>query len=189
MKTTDELLSRTIDGYTDPFGPKTHSIISALVSLREAPLYSRCGEPTDRDDVVRVATPGEAMTIVSDDDQLRYEVNGQLIAPGVVLDEQFSIEIGGILDDPVVEDTWWQRARTEATRIQPVVFCWNHLDPEAADFIRLCRWEFPSRLIAEILVSDRVDCTYFRDQLVWYCAGHFPCGWEGDWPAGRMRVY
>lgn len=32
-------------------------------------------------------------------------------------------------------------------------------------------------------------CTYFREQLPWFLAGFFPCGWVGDWPTGRLRVY
>lgn len=31
-------------------------------------------------------------------------------------------------------------------------------------------------------------CTYFRDQLPWFLAGYLPCGWEGEWPSGRMRI-
>ena len=29
----------------------------------------------------------------------------------------------------------------------------------------------------------------FREQLAWFQVGRFPCGWDGDWPNGRMRVY
>jgi hypothetical protein len=44
-------------------------------------------------------------------------------------------------------------------------------------------------LLAEIIGSPEAECTYFREQLPWFHAGRFPCGWDGDWPSGRMRVY
>ena len=44
-------------------------------------------------------------------------------------------------------------------------------------------------LLVEIIASPEAECTYFREQLPWFHAGHFPCGWDGDWPSGRMRVY
>ena len=29
---------------------------------------------------------------------------------------------------------------------------------------------------------------YWHNELAeWYFRGHFPCGWEGDWPEGAMR--
>jgi hypothetical protein len=50
-------------------------------------------------------------------------------------------------------------------------------------------YEFVSMLLAEIIASPEAECTYFREQLPWFHAGHFPCGWDGDWPHGHMRVY
>jgi hypothetical protein len=44
-------------------------------------------------------------------------------------------------------------------------------------------------LLVEIVASPEAECTYFREQLSWFHAGHLPCGWDGDWPSGRMRVY
>ena len=50
-------------------------------------------------------------------------------------------------------------------------------------------YEFISMLLVEIIASPEAECTYFREQLPWFHAGRFPCGWEGDWPNGRMRVF
>jgi hypothetical protein len=51
--------------------------------------------------------------------------------------------------------------------------------------------EFVRLLFIEIYAGDIAapQCTYFRDQLGWFLAGFFPCGWEGEWPHGRMRVF
>jgi hypothetical protein len=43
-------------------------------------------------------------------------------------------------------------------------------------------------LLVEIITPE-ANCTYFREQLTWFQAGHFPCGWQGDWPTAKMRVY
>jgi hypothetical protein len=47
-------------------------------------------------------------------------------------------------------------------------------------------------LFLEIYVGDvatPAPCTYFRDQLGWFVDGFLPCGWAGEWPHGRMRVF
>lgn len=30
---------------------------------------------------------------------------------------------------------------------------------------------------------------FFASQAYWYIKGHFPCGWEGDFPNGRLIIY
>ncbi len=51
--------------------------------------------------------------------------------------------------------------------------------------------EYIRLLFIEIHAGDVAEprCTYFRDQLGWFLAGFLPCGWEGEWPHGRMRVF
>lgn len=51
--------------------------------------------------------------------------------------------------------------------------------------------EYIRLLFIEIYAGDVAEphCTYFRDQLGWFLAGFLPCGWEGEWPRGRMRVF
>jgi hypothetical protein len=32
--------------------------------------------------------------------------------------------------------------------------------------------------------------SFFFSELLWvYEAGHLPCGWRGEWPAGSLLVY
>ncbi len=31
--------------------------------------------------------------------------------------------------------------------------------------------------------------TFFIDLMQWYRLGHFPCGWEGKYPAGKLVVF
>lgn len=46
----------------------------------------------------------------------------------------------------------------------------------------------------EIEYSDVRQPAFFSNQVDWYLAGHFPCGWdgsftEGEMPTGRLVVY
>lgn len=31
--------------------------------------------------------------------------------------------------------------------------------------------------------------TFFTDLIKWYRLGHFPCGWDGEYPKGKLIVY
>lgn len=41
----------------------------------------------------------------------------------------------------------------------------------------------------ELEYSDLIPPKYFKARLEWYSIGHFPCGWEGDFPEGSLVVY
>lgn len=30
---------------------------------------------------------------------------------------------------------------------------------------------------------------FYGSQAYWYVKGHFPCGWQGDFPAGKLIIY
>ena len=38
-------------------------------------------------------------------------------------------------------------------------------------------------------LSSGHRCFFFLELLMVYEAGHFPCGWRGDWPDGKLIVY
>jgi hypothetical protein len=37
--------------------------------------------------------------------------------------------------------------------------------------------------------ADLYRSAFYADLADWYIKGHFPCGWEGDYPQGRLIVY
>lgn len=37
--------------------------------------------------------------------------------------------------------------------------------------------------------ADLIPPKLFKDRIDWYLAGHFPCGWEGDFPEGSLIVF
>lgn len=37
--------------------------------------------------------------------------------------------------------------------------------------------------------ADVFPPAYFASQAYWYVKGHFPCGWEGEFPKGKLIIY
>ena len=37
--------------------------------------------------------------------------------------------------------------------------------------------------------ADTYEPGFYASQAYWYVNGHFPCGWEGQFPAGRLIIY
>lgn len=50
----------------------------------------------------------------------------------------------------------------------------------AIDFLHAC---------LEAEYADLVKPGWFTNLAYWYAKGHFPCGWEGTHPQGRLIVY
>lgn len=56
-------------------------------------------------------------------------------------------------------------------------------------FIDSVRWDI-SAACMELEYADCVPSRFFTEKMEWYLAGHFPCGWEGDFPqGGRLIVF
>lgn len=174
-----ELLSQHFNDVTDEYGPHSQAVVSAFAVLNKTEWLQRVGEPVDNSGIALVRTWEEALTIFGEGPL--YNANGVLQGPCDRVDPIF----------PQVpeREAWWQRARTD---INPyiVLYGWpDTLPEEHQDLMHENLYEFVSMLLAEIIASPEAECTYFREQLSWFHAGHFPCGWEGDWPNGRMRVF
>lgn len=56
-------------------------------------------------------------------------------------------------------------------------------------FVECVSWD----VLAAIMEHEYRDCTgrpvFFLHLLEVYRAGHFPCGWSGEWPAGRLLAW
>ena len=181
-----ELLSKRWNDVREEYGPNSQAVAGALMTLDKTRWLEQVGLPwqehvVDRlDDVTIVQSWDEALVIFGED--LRYNANGVLEAPCARVDP--------ILERYPERKAWWQKAREEAKRYT-VLRGWapQTLAREQRDLIFEYLYEFVSMLLSEIIASPEAECAYFREQLPWFHAGHFPCGWEGDWPSGRMRVF
>jgi hypothetical protein len=181
-----DLLSKHWSNVNDEYGPNSQEVASALVALDKSRWLEEVGKPWQDcaggapGSVTIVRSWDEALTIFGE--ELRYNANGVLEAPCARVDP--------VLERFPERKAWWQKAREQAKRYT-AFSAWipDHLPQEQQDLLYENLWEYVSMLLVEIIVSPEAGCTYFRGQLPWFHAGHFPCGWDGDWPSGRMRIY
>ena len=159
-------------------GPFTHQFVSATMALEDAPWFHRVGQVKDEQSVTSVASWSDALTVFDKTDE-RYH-QGHLAAPmWLVIDtvDRYPERSGWV-------ETAYSTARDRldphvsptGVALPPGVFLGDHVI------------EYVHFLLMEIAVQDIVSCSYFREQLPWWAAGHFPCGWDGTWPVGRLRV-
>lgn len=181
-----ELLSRRFSNVSDQYGPNSQAVASALMTLGDTRWLECVGQPwlesTDHPfgQVTIVKSWQEALAIFADFP--RYNING--------IFQTVCDPCDRILEQHAEREEWWQKAREEAKRYS-ALYGWipDLLTQEHQDLLFENMYEYISMLLAEILASPEAECSYFREQLSWFHAGHFPCGWDGDWPSGRIRVY
>jgi hypothetical protein len=181
-----ELLSRRFNNVTDQYGPHSQVVASAMMTIGDTRWLEHVGEPW----MESASEPPLPLTLVKSWDEAlmifndfpRYNINGVLQAACDPIDK--------IYEDHRELDVWWQKARQDAKEYSALMgWIPRSLSDDHQDLMFENLWEFVSMLLAEIIVSDKTECTYFREQLAWFHAGHFPCGWDGAWPNGHMKVY
>ncbi len=186
MKTWKELLGvvRAVEERAEEYGPHTKELLSLAAILQRAAWYANVNKPSSLDHTVtRVNSWNEAWIILGDLDEVRYTVHGSLVAACGTIDH-------ALHRDPQ-RRTWARTFRQ-----------WSHAaftipaPPRAPSWSRdqfALALDYPVDVIEyailEIAVSDVVDCTYFREHFQWFAYGYFPCGWDGEWPAGKLRVF
>jgi hypothetical protein len=62
----------------------------------------------------------------------------------------------------------------------------DHLVPNA---LKTCvRWDLVNFLQA-VELNDQLSNTFYLEIGEIYLQGHFPCGWRGNYPKGKMVIY
>jgi hypothetical protein len=51
------------------------------------------------------------------------------------------------------------------------------------------QWDILGALMENSYLGSGHAAFFFLELLTVYEAGHFPCGWQGEWPKGRLLVY
>lgn len=51
------------------------------------------------------------------------------------------------------------------------------------------RWDLLGALMENTYLGSGHRCFFYSELLRFYEAGHIPCGWRGEWPAGALLVY
>ncbi len=175
----EELLSPRLGQVTNLYGPHSQSVFSAFAVICDIEWLEHVGDPVTDSGIVVVQSWEDALIIFGGD--RRYNANGVLRAPCDRVDP--------VLERMPERESWWQKAR-EDVKPYTALYGWpDDMSRANKDLMFENLYEFVSMLLAEIIGSPEAECTYFREQLSWFHAGHFPCGWEGNWPNGRMRVF
>lgn len=55
-------------------------------------------------------------------------------------------------------------------------------------FLNAVNWDI-LHLCMEAEFADIYPAGFYASQAYWYAVGHFPCGWRGQFPEGRLVVY
>ncbi len=180
MKTWHELLldKTYVLEEAAPFGRNGHQICAAIDAVHSIDWFAHVGEPIDATIVV-LASSWEA---VSDVVHASWSAGycGIFEKPASL----YSADMDAVTHSQYV-------AAYEASRDAFDYFPYlpTELSEQDRELANSYLRSWSELLFCEILLSDRIDCTYFREQLQWFHAGHFPCGWEGEWPVGKMRVF
>lgn len=56
------------------------------------------------------------------------------------------------------------------------------------NFVNTVRWDILFALMEQEF-SDVLPLGFYTKLAEWYLRGHFPCGWLGDYPDGKLIVY
>jgi len=76
---------------------------------------------------------------------------------------------------------WGEKILPKISGVQQV----NNLDDL---FIHCVSWDIVNGILEDAFAECRPP-TFFLKLIQIYESGHFPCGWDGDWPQGRLIVF
>lgn len=55
-------------------------------------------------------------------------------------------------------------------------------------FVDVVNWDM-LHICMEAEFADVFPPGFYGSQAYWYAVGHFPCGWEGTFPGGRLIIF
>ncbi len=55
--------------------------------------------------------------------------------------------------------------------------------------VHCVKWDILGALMENSYLGSGHKAFFFLELLMVYEAGHFPCGWIGEWPQGKLRVF
>lgn len=55
--------------------------------------------------------------------------------------------------------------------------------------VHCVEWDVLAAMMENAYISSNHGSYFFLELLTVYEAGHFPCGWRGEWPQGSLVVY
>lgn len=180
MESWQDLLGPQQAESPQEFGPHTAWVRTVVAVLSNTEWLTKVGETIDEPSIVQVHSWDEAFAEF-ERDASHYDSAGHLLRPVELC--QNSVSAGSL-------HQWWEHA---------IIFSYDYYTTEGylpdfaedwkTDWLSNYLYQYISSLLAEIVAADTIECTYFRELLPWFYSGHFPCGWIGSWPQGRLRVF
>ena len=171
------------------FGPNTTAVRAFLESVEDFPWFSQVGRPTERDgELTRVE-----FDFLAQHHEAPYAPWGSVLARNesrierVVFDSRRLGEWGAIRKLVKFPTQWVDGFYLALSERYPGYYgescLYTHelVDPP----IRLL-WG----AVDEVMVADLdPSLTFFGSLVPWLRRGHWPCGWQGEWPQGKLILW
>jgi hypothetical protein len=173
------------------YGPNHAAVVSFITGLDAVPWFSRLGQPTDQDDrLVRVD-----FDFLARHHAQRYAPWGDSILHAETMTEQVIFEQRRLTEQAEI-----QRAISQVGPNRYLDAFYDGLEVKYPGYYGdTCSYahelvERPDRLLigaaSEIMVADaNPNLTFFQGLMPWLRAGHWPCGWDGKWPDGKLILW
>jgi len=154
--------------------------------LRAIDWFSRCGESLSFSlsmPIVQVAGWTEAVSSCTDGvwENVELEAQNQLTLWLHQHDRQnyqrWNELVGGFKSavvNPLTEEKWEPYRRRHGLDVAVV---------------HSVQWDALGALMENANLGSGHRCFFFLELLSVYEAGHFPCGWVGEWPKGKLVLY
>jgi len=179
------------------YGLNWNPIVEYVDAVRRGFLFEKLGVPDLRDDSVKRLYDEDSTVLAVDYDleegspenseYLRFlliadQANGQNedIASAHSLEDCVEQAVEDAGEEYTDREDWSDQFERLISRVP---------EDEAYPFYPCSVQDHCAYIATELAVAHVTPVHLFRDMWYWYRAGHWPCGWEGDWPDGRLVVF
>jgi len=178
-----DVISNPPPGFTSKFKFEKTDLRPRIDAIK---WFGHCGEPTKVDltmDIRQVRDWAEATTCCTSQawTDVQREANNQLTIFLGAHDSENYLN----WNEKVIGFRQEVLAPLSANQLLPY-----QKEKHLQDAVVLCAdWDIMCALMENAYIDSGHSSFFFLELFRVYEAGHFPCGWEGQWPEGRLLVY
>ena len=178
------------------YGPNGDAVAQFIQSLADIAWFEQAGQPLDPEDNARQVD----FHFIAERDSQPYSGWGTCLAEadqaidrllfdhsliGVQDAVQQAIRIENLWDEDAASDFY---EMLDETYGDPDIGYYGNSYTYPHELVSL-----PDRIVRcaalEIAVAPFAELSFFQGIMPWFQRGHWPCGWEGDYPEGRLIVW